>query len=437
MSVPDAGVVPAPISPAEVATGEPLEADASTSPKRGGWFIFVTTFAMFASMLAALMPALYSLAVRTQAVDPGGKEASLGLVVAVGSAVSIFSGPMVGRLSDASRSRLGRRRPFLVAGIVVVSVGYVIIALAPSVPVILLGWVIALIGMGCVSVAFQTIIVEHIPEAQRGKVGALGGVATQLAGVAATLLGALLTSHTLALLLAPSVVLVVAAVLYWFTVPESFGTADAKIGSLREVFTAMVFNPRTYPDFGWVWIGKFFIQFGVAFFSTYQIYFLLDRLGFTAQEAGAKIALIGGIGIIITSGGAVLSGWLSDRFRRRKAFIYLAGAFFAVGLSTIAFAQNFTAYAVGGLLVLAGSGVFGAVDLALATDVMPKGGTEAGRFMNVYGMSASLANAVAPAVAPAVLLVGGAGGNYTALYVTAAVLALGGTILVFPIRSVR
>lgn len=437
MTAPEPGVAPTPISSAEATAGGLPEVGAVDVPRRGGWFIFVATFAMFASMLAALMPALYSLAVKTQAVDPHGKEFSLGLIVAIGSAVSIFTGPMIGHLSDASRSRLGRRRPFLVAGIIVASLGYVVIALASSVPMIVVGWVVALIGAGGVSVAFQTIIVEHVPEAQRGRVGALGGVATQLAGVAATLLGALLVSNMLALFLAPSAVLVVAALLYWFTVPESYGRAAAENRRLSEVFTAMVFNPRKHPDFGWVWIGKFFIQFGVAFFSTYQIYFLLDRLGLTAAQAGTKIALVGGIGIIVTSGGAVFSGWLSDRIGRRKVFIYLAGAFFTVGLAVIAFAPSFTAYMVGGLFVLAGSGVFGAVDLALASDVMPKGSAEAGRFMNVYGMATSLANALAPAVAPVVLLIGGAGSNYTALYITAAVVALGGTVLVSPIRKVR
>lgn len=422
---------------AEQIAAAQAEPPASAPARRSGWFIFVTTFCMFASMLCLLMPGIFSLAVKVQLIDPGAKETSLGLVVSVGALCGLLSAPLLGHLSDRTTLRWGRRRPFLLGGIAAALVGFTIIALSPTVPLLAVGWVIAQVGLTAVSTAFSIVIPEYIPDAQRGKASALVGVATQLGGVAATLLGALLVENMLALFLAPLIALAVAAVLYWTTIPDRPArAADLPPASVAAVFSAYVFNPRKHRDFSLVWAGKFLLQVGLAFFSTYQVYFLLDRLGFTPAETGTRMAMIGGIGILVTTAGAIVSGILSDRLKRRKVFIYVASAMFATGLVMSAFADQFLVYALGGLLVVGAAGVFGAVDLALASDVLPHRETQAAKYMNIYSISATLPNALAPAIAPVVLAIG-TGSNYTALFLTAAILAVAGGLFVIPIRGAR
>jgi Na+/melibiose symporter-like transporter len=55
----------------------------------------------------------------------------------------MFGNPFFGRMSDRTSSRLGMRRPWMVTGLVGGSVGILIVALAPSIPVVLVGWCIA------------------------------------------------------------------------------------------------------------------------------------------------------------------------------------------------------------------------------------------------------------------------------------------------------
>src|SRR5690606_36901930 len=100
----------------------------------------------------------------------------------------------------------------------------------------------------------------------------------------------------------------------------------------------------------------------LAFLSTYQLYFLLDRLGFTAEEAGAKLALVGGIGILITMTFAIVSGTLSDKLKRRKAFIYTSSLLAAVGLGLMAFTDEFGMFFAAVLFILGAAGMFGSVD---------------------------------------------------------------------------
>jgi hypothetical protein len=86
--------------------------------------------------------------------------------------------------------------------------------------------------------------------------------------------------------------------------------------------------------------------------------------------------------------------------------------------------------AVGGL----GFGLYMAVDLALVADVLPDSGTAA-KDLGVLNIAGALPFSLAPAVAPAVLWVGG--GSYPLLYAVAGGCALVGAAAILPVRQVR
>jgi MFS family permease len=92
------------------------------------------------------------------------------------------------------------------------------------------------------------------------------------------------------------------------------------------------------------------------------------------------------------------------------------------------------------ILVSFGIGIFSAVDQALALDVLPNRDTEAGRYVGIVGFSTSLAQGVAPLIAPLILAIGASGGekNYTLLYLIAGALTLtSGLVVLLRVKSVR
>ncbi|MEO8529232.1 MAG: MFS transporter, partial [Pseudolysinimonas sp.] len=74
------------------------------------------------------------------------------------------------------------------------------------------------------------------------------------------------------------------------------------------------------------------------------------------------------------------------------------------------------------------------VDLALAVDVLPHG-DRAATHLGVLNIATALPSSVAPAIAPAILLV--TGGSYAGLYAVAGACALLGAAAVLPIRGAR
>jgi MFS family permease len=321
------------------------------------------------------------------------------------------------------------------AGIIVCALAGTAIALAPTVLIIGIAWVVYIIGLAAILSAVTPILADQISQSQRGKVGALAGVSTQLAGVAASVAGSALTGNLLLMFLLPVAVLLVAFVFFVVVIPDRPAAFSGEHEPLSHVFTHLVFDPRRHRDFALVWLGRFLLQVGMTFFSTYQLYFLLDRIGLTPENAGRQLALVGGIGILVTTGFAVVGGILSDRLRRRKPFIYVASALAAAGLAVMAFAPDVIFYAVATILILAAAGLFGSVDLAMASDLVPDR-DEAGRWMSILNVAGYIPSAVAPVAAPLILMTGG-GQNYTALYLTAAVIATGAGITAWRVRGVR
>jgi len=401
------------------------------------WFMTVYSLTNFGLGLVILMPSLFSLAYKIQLIDPATKESSLGLVIGMGALGTIIVGPIIGTLSDRTRLAWGRRRPYLLLGIVINIAGSLMIAAASSVTAVMIGWVIANIGGTFAATAVSPVIVEWVPEAQRGKLSALGGVTGQLAGVAATLTGSLLLGNQVLLFLLPVLVLAVTSVLFVFTVPDRSAPAGQSSAGVFGFFKDLAFNPFAHRDFSLVLVGKFLLTLATNFFITYQFYFMLDRLKLVPAEAGQKLALLGGIGLLVGMGSAIVSGMISDRIRRRKPFIYGATAAMAAGLVVASAAHELVLYSVGAILLTLGVGMFGTVDLALVSDVMPDRETQAGKYMSIYyNIASNPAGAIAPILAPLVLAIGD-GGNYAALFLTAAVLAAGAGLTAWRIRSVK
>jgi MFS family permease len=133
---------------------------------------------------------------------------------------------------------------------------------------------------------------------------------------------------------------------------------------------------------------------------------------------------------------SIVGGILSDRFKRRKVFVLVAGLIYGVGIVIVAFASSFWIFLIGTLISNLALGVYAAVDQALVTDVLPNRETEGAKGMGIFTIAQSLPQSLAPAIAPLFLAIGG-GNNYTALYLVAGLLALLGAFAIQPIKGVR
>ena len=411
-------------------------------PKVGASYIWFIVLAQFGAFMALVAPIGFSLSVVISRLAPENQE-FLGYVTGIGAFVVVLAGPLFGVLSDRTRSRLGRRRPWIIWLTLIGLIGLAIVAAAPTVPVVILGWAVTQLGFGVGGLIISASMGDRLPESQRGKVAGLTGVATMLASIGGVGIAGAFASDRFLLFLVPGAI--GALFIFLFVVfvkePDSrSGVVQQQKVSLKSILTGYGYNVRKYADFSWNWLGRFFFNFGLHLATTFTTFLFASRLGLPVEQLGGIIAISGLLGILGTVGGAILSGFLSDRLKRRKPFIVLSGAFFAAGAVVVAISADLPVLLVGSLIMNFGLGIFSAVDQALYLDVLPETDTQAGRFIAINQFSTSLPQVGAPLLAPAFLAIGVASGesNYSLLYLVAGAFALvGGIIILLRVKSVR
>lgn len=90
----------------------------------------------------------YFLALQVQAVDADAKVANLALVQAAGAVAAMVAQPLIGVLSDRTRTRAGARPPWILLGALIGSVGLIKIPLGSIAGAFLGAAVGAVIGLG-------------------------------------------------------------------------------------------------------------------------------------------------------------------------------------------------------------------------------------------------------------------------------------------------
>jgi MFS family permease len=368
-------------------------------------------------------------------VGTDAAPARLAIVAGVGSLFSIVSNPLCGRLSDRTTSRWGRRRPWMVGGVVGGAVGVLVVALAPTIGWVLVGWCLAQVSLNAVLAAQVAVLPDQVPAVQRGVVSGVLGVCVPLASVAATWLVQRFDAHQLTMFLVPCAVGSALVLLFVLRLPDRrIDPVDRPPWSRRELLGSFWVSPRRHPDFAWAFCSRFLFVLAYAFLVTFQTYYLLEQVGSAEDDVAHTVYL----GTLVQSATLVVvapvAGRLSDRTGRRKVFVIAAAVVYGVALGVVATGHTVDQYLLGMAIGGAGFGTYMAVDLALVVDVLPAAGTAA-RDLGVLNIAGALPFALAPALAPAVLGLGG--GSYAALYLVAAACALGAAAAVVPIRRVR
>jgi len=364
------------------------------------------------------------LGLQVQELHPENKELVLGLVVGFGAAVSMVANPLFGAISDRTTWRRGRRLPWTAIGAAGGAVSLAILAAAPNIVVMVIGWSLAQLTLNAMFAALVAAIPDQVPVVQRGSVGGWFG-AGQTIGIVA---GAGLADAI------PGIAggyLVCAAFLLVATVPYLSLRRDTVITE-RPPFEWRAFwiSPRRYPDFGWAWLTRFLMNLGNAIAIVYLLYFLQDAVHYSDPRGGVfTLTAIYAVTLLST---VVIGGIWSDRVGRRKVFVMWSGLVMSVAAVLLGVFPTWPGAVVAAAVLGLGFGVYTSVDFALMTEVLPSAG-DRGKDLGVINVANALPQVLAPVLAaPIVTYLGG----YPVLYGFAAVVGVAGAVLVYRIRSV-
>ncbi|AUI62749.1 MFS transporter [Amycolatopsis sp. BJA-103] len=399
---------------------------------RAGWMSLLF-FANIALWLGVYAPIQVLLPKQAEILDAANKEAVFSLVTGVGAIVALIANPAVGLLSDRTCSARGRRHPWTAVGAVVAAAGLLVLAFAPNVAVMVLGWCLVQAGLNGMLAMLVSAIADRVPVPQRAQVGGLVGIAQMLG----TVLGAVVVVVMLDLAGLPLGYAVCAAIVLVGAAAFVLRTPDARLpveyrpsAKSRDVLSNLWISPRKHPDFAWAWGCHFMINLGNAFGTLYLLFFLKDAVHYEDPDTGLLIMMgLYGAALIV---GALIAGHFSDKSGRRKPYVLAASAVMAVAALLLVVWQNWTAALAASPLLGIGFGAYMAVALAMLTQVLPAAQNRA-KDLGVINIANSLPQVVAPMLtAPILAYLGG----YPSLFAASALSTVIAAVLVTRVKSV-
>ena len=131
---------------------------------------YVGAFIAFVPLLSLLVP------LQAQALAPMDKIGLLSLVTLLGAVVASAANLAVGWASDRTRHRLGRRRPWIAAGLIGVMLAYFLIATASGPASLVAGVVVFQLAFNMLFAPLTAILADRVPDRQKGRVAAFLGL---------------------------------------------------------------------------------------------------------------------------------------------------------------------------------------------------------------------------------------------------------------------
>lgn len=427
----------------------------------GGW-IGLFALAWLGIWMAQLTPIQALLPDQVTAVLKGGhwydNVLAFGIISGIAGVCALIAYPLTGALSDRTTSRFGRRRPWMLAGVLVFAVSLVLLSFQTTIVGVGVFWSLAITGFCIASAAITATISDQVPVNQRGTVSAWISAPQAIGTLIGLILVVILTT---ALGLAENIgypvvaiLLVVLALPFIMFAPDQVLREDQRpqgrgIGSLLRGFWI---NPIAHPDFGWTLLGRILVNLGNALGTALLLYFLLYGLHRPADGSLVDLLILTAIYLVFFILAAVFGGVVSDRIGRRKVFVYVAAYLQGLAAVLLALVPDYSIALVGAGLLGLGYGCYMAVDQALATQVLPDAHSR-GKDLGIMNIATAVPQAFGPLLGAFIVLwfagIASAGqtaadaidsgesAGFTALYLASGILAVLGGLAMIPIKSVK
>jgi len=375
-------------------------------------------------------------------VPKGLQNTAIGVALGVGGVLAMTVPPLVGAWSDRLNTRYGRRRPIMVAGTLLTIPGLLILMAANNYPEIVIGYAIIQFFFNAAGAAYAGIIPDVVPAQQVGKASGFLATMTQLGiGGGLGVTGVIGQSRLIYLVLGAVAALSLIPTV-WAARTEGLNRIDLPPRRpFRETLSEFL-RPLQEGDFAWVIFTRLMVSSGITVVLYFLVNFFRDVV-LGPKENAAKFTSIWLLVVVLTAlPFGFFGGQISDRIRRRKIFVYLAGAAQAfVAIVFIAFyPKSIPLIFALGVAYGIGYGLYFAVDWALAVDTLPDK-TKSAKDMGLFHIALTLPQAILPLFGGALIdylnkhLAANSG--YRVVFSSAVLFLFVGTLLVSRIKAVR
>ena len=202
-----------------------------------------------------------------------------------------------------------------------------------------------------------------------------------------------------------------------------------ELSSLLRMFIPPTKNCR---DFYLALFGRLLFIFGYYCINGYQLYILEKYIGLSVTDAGAVLATMSVVTMVVSFVASLTSGTISDKIGRRKPIIVVACVMICIGIVAPWLLKSSFSMYLFALFAGLGYGVYSSVDQALNVDVLPDQ-ENAGKDLGILNIANTIGQILGP-VLTSVIVVNT--GSYFLAFPIAAALILVGVVFILLIKNV-
>jgi MFS family permease len=302
----------------------------------------------------------------------GIAPAWIGLLANERSFVGALVQPVVGRLSDRTRTPLGRRRPFFLAGVPLMAISLLTLAIHPPFWIMLALMTIGSFFLAVAADPYLALMADLFPPALRGRVGGLLGLTSALAAITITLLSSFFWAQYEGLVFLFTISILVGAFgITFFTVrepplPAASLEAAPPPRAARPDAAAYIRGLLEYPEAAKYVLAVTFFWIGSGGATPFVTLFAKHAL----QAGGAQIFYLPLAFVLSNALFAVPAGYLADRIGKKRV---LTLGLLIYGLGALIGSQSATVTQATLALAACGLGNAGTSSLnPLLTDLIPR-----------------------------------------------------------------
>lgn len=410
-------------------TGKPLS-KVNTIRFGAGFLLFgVLWMSGLGIVSAVLLPMHYK---TIEGADP---DALVGIVNAFTAVASLVANLMFGNFSDRSRSRFGRRTPWIVFGAVLGGVTLFLTGTTHNAVLLTIFYCACMFGLNCMIAPLVAVLSDRVPSGIRGTMSAFYGAGSTIGAPIGTMIGAFFIENLIAGFAVAGVLMFLGGIVAVIILPEeqSADFLPKEEGSFKDVLVS--FRPPKFAgahDFYKAFAGRFCMIMSYQMINVYQLYIIQNYIGQSVKESAVTVSVVSMIMMVMSLVGSFISGPVSDFIGRRKVPVVVASVLFAIGIAMPwLIPSTLGMYLFAGIAGL-GYAVYSAVDQALLVDVLPNK-EEAGKDLGILNMGTTLGQMCGPVIMSTIVVSLG----YNFAFPTAIALAIIGCFFIMAIKKVK
>ena len=336
-------------------------------------------------------------------LEESHKNSYLGLITFAGLVLAMITQPVIGAVSDRCRINWGRRRPYILAGVILVLLFLPGIALAGSLPLFFFVYCVLQVSSNTAQAPYQAFIPELVPPDKRGRASGVKNVVEILGGIALMRLAAYLMGQYEEFASVSWLWITQGVLAAVFLVTGLFTLLKVKEKPVSEspTSTSSLFKSfkidLKHRDFGWFLASRSVLGIPGVILQIFTLYYLMDYIGIeNPTEVAGDLMVVVGLSILAM---VYPAGWLTDRIGRRPVVIS-SGLVGALGIVCLYFSHSYVPLLLSGAVIGMANGIMLSSTWALATDLTARG--EEGRYLGVTNIALAGGSALARLVGPVI-----------------------------------